>query len=312
MSNGINLATESDETAPGSETPGPRAQTGVVGGTTGRTRIKRVVLYALLVLGLIPTMFPFIWLVRSSLMNTTQIFVAPPEWIPNPFEWENFTGAMTAQPFARYFLNTMIIEVAVVLGTIISCSIVAFSFSRLRWRGRNVCFAILLSSLMLPYAVTLIPTFIMWHYVGGLNTFLPLTVPAWFGGAAGGVFNVFLLRQFFLTIPYELDEAAYIDGASPWRVFWQIILPLSRPAIVVVTIFTFIFVWNDFLGPLVYLNDERLYTLAIGLASFQGVYSAQWGYLMAASTAVIAPVIVLFFFAQRYFIEGVTLTGIKS
>lgn len=278
-----------------------------------RYRVKRVVVYSLLVLGLAPTMLPFVWLVRSSLMGPDQIFIAPPEWIPDPFVWSNFPEALSAQPFLGFFLNTMIIEVLVVIGTLLSSSVVAFSFARLRWPGRNAVFAILLSTLMLPYAVTLVPTFLMWDYVGALNTFIPLTVPAWFAGiATGGVFNVFLLRQFFLTIPFELDEAAYIDGATPWRVYWKIILPLSRPALVVVTIFTFIFVWNDFLGPLVYLNDERFYTLAIGLASFQGNYTSQWEYLMAASTAVIAPVIILYFFGQRYFIQGVTLTGLKS
>lgn len=274
--------------------------------------VGRIVLYVVLVLGAIPTMLPFVWLVRSALMNDNQIFVAPPEWIPRPFEWANFTGALTSQPFFGYFLNTMIIEIAVVTGTILTCSVAAFSFSRLRWRGRNVVFAVLLSSVMLPYAVTLIPTFVMWRSLGALDTFFPLTVPAWFAGAGGGVFNVFLLRQFFLTIPFELDEAAYIDGASPWKVFWTIVMPLSKPALVVVTIFTFIGAWNDFLGPLLYLNDQANYTLALGLASFQSTYTAQWGYLMAASTAVIAPIIALFFFLQRYFIEGVTLTGIKN
>ena len=278
----------------------------------GRRNVGRLVLYVVLVVGAIPTMLPFVWLVRSALMNENQIFVAPPQWVPRPIEWVNFSGALTAQPFARYFVNTMIIEIVVLVGTVLTCSIAAFSFARLRWRGRNIAFAILLSSVMLPYAVTLIPTFVMWRSLGALDTFVPLTVPAWFAGAGGGVFNVFLLRQFFLTIPFELDEAAYIDGASPWKVFWTIVMPLSRPALVVVTIFTFIGVWNDFLGPLLYLNDERKYTLALGLASFQSVYTAQWGYLMAASAAVIAPIIVLFFFLQRYFIEGVTLTGIKN
>lgn len=278
----------------------------------GSVRLSRVALYLTLLLGACCTVLPFIWLVRSALMTADQIFIAPPEWIPHPFEWSNFSGALTAQPFGRYFLNTMIIEVIAVLGTVVTCAIAAFSFARLRWTGRNIVFGILLTSLMLPYAVTIVPTFIMWQTIGALDTFAPLTVPAWFAGAAGGVFNVFLLRQFFLTIPFELDEAAYIDGATPWRVFWQIIMPLSRPAIVVVSIFTFIAVWNDFLGPLLYLNDDRLYTLALGLASFQGIYNAQWGYLMAASAVVIAPIIALFFFAQRHFIEGVTLTGVKN
>ncbi|GAA4728077.1 carbohydrate ABC transporter permease [Phytohabitans rumicis] len=272
----------------------------------------RILLYLALAAGAVPTLLPFVWLVRSALMQDTQMFIAPPQWIPDPFQWSNFTEALTAQPFGRYFLNTVVIAVISVLGTVLTCSIAAFSFSRLRWRGRNVVFAVLLSSVMLPYAVTLIPTFVMWQELGALNTIAPLTVPSWFAGAGGGVLNVFLLRQFFLTIPFELDEAAYIDGASPWRVFWMVVMPLSKPAIVVVTIFTFIGTWNDFLGPLLYLNDEEKYTLSIGLASFQSIYITQWGYLMAASAAVIAPIIALFFFLQRYFIEGVTLTGIKN
>ncbi|MGN9910178.1 carbohydrate ABC transporter permease [Phytohabitans sp. LJ34] len=272
----------------------------------------RIPLYIALAAGAAATLLPFVWLVRSAFMQDAQMFISPPQWIPDPFQWSNFTEALTAQPFGRYFLNTVIIAVISVLGTVLTCSVAAFSFSRLRWRGRNVVFGVLLSSVMLPYAVTLIPTFVMWQELGALNTIAPLTVPSWFAGAGGGVLNVFLLRQFFLTIPYELDEAAYIDGASPWRVFWMVVMPLSKPAIVVVTIFTFIGTWNDFLGPLLYLNDEEKYTLSIGLASFQSIYITQWGYLMAASAAVIAPIIALFFFLQRYFIEGVTLTGIKN
>ncbi|HUR04777.1 MAG TPA: carbohydrate ABC transporter permease [Nonomuraea sp.] len=275
-------------------------------------RYGRALLYVALVAGSIPTLLPFVWLVRSALMADSQMFVAPPEWIPRPFQWSNFSEALTAQPFGLYLLNTVIIAVICVLGTVFTCSVAAFSFSRLRWRGRNVVFALLLSGVMLPYAVTIIPTFVMWQELGALDTFVPLTVPAWFAGAGGGVFNVFLLRQFFLTIPFELDEAAYIDGASPWRVFWTIVMPLSKPAIIVVTIFTFIGTWNDFLGPLLYLQDEEKYTLSLGLASFQSVFITQWGYLMAASAAVIVPIVALFFFLQRYFIEGVTLTGIKN
>jgi multiple sugar transport system permease protein len=272
----------------------------------------RALVYAALIIGSVVCMIPFAWLVRSALMGPDQIFTSPPEWIPRPFVWSNFSEALTIQPFYRYFLNTMTIELFVVTGIVITCSLAGYSFARLRWPGRNLIFGILLSGLMLPYAVTLIPTFIFWQAVGGVNTYLPLTVPAWFAGAAGGAFNVFLLRQFFLTIPKELDEAAYIDGATPLGVFWRIILPLSKPALIVVTIFTFIAVWNDFLGPLIYLNDDDKFTLALGLASFRGLYNAQWGYLMAASTAVITPIIVLFFFAQRYFIEGITMTGIKG
>jgi multiple sugar transport system permease protein len=275
-------------------------------------RHGRILLYAALVAGSITTLLPFVWLVRSALMQDAQMFVSPPQWIPSPFQWSNFTESLTTQPFGRYFVNTLVIAVISVLGTVLTCSIAAFSFSRLRWRGRNVTFALLLTGVMLPYVVTLIPTFVMWQELGAIDTIAPLTVPSWFAGAGGGVFNVFLLRQFFLTIPFELDEAAYIDGASPWRVFWTIVMPLSKPAIVVVTIFTFIGTWNDFLGPLLYLQNEEGYTLSLGLASFQSMYITQWGYLMAASAAVIAPIIALFFLLQRYFIEGVTLTGIKN
>ena len=275
-------------------------------------RLVHVLLWGVLIVGAVVMLFPFVWLVRSALMTDDQIFISPPEWIPNPFAWSNFSDALTAVPFFQYFLNTMIIEVFVVTGTVLTCSLAAFSFARLRWRGRNLVFGLLLTGVMLPYAVTLVPTFVMWGYLGALDTFIPLIVPAWFAGAGGGVFNIFLLRQFFLTIPFELDEAAYIDGATPWQVFWRIIMPNSKPAIVVVVIFTFIGVWNDFLGPLLYLSDESKFTLALGLASFQSTYTAQWGLLMAASLMVILPIIVLFFVLQRYFVEGVTLTGVKG
>lgn len=272
----------------------------------------RLIVFLALYLGAVVTLVPFLWLVRSSLMEPRQIFTFPVEWIPDPFAWGNYPQALTAVDFRQYFTNTMIIEVGVITGTLISSTLAAFAFSRLRWRGRNVVFGILLSSLMLPYAVTLIPTFLLWRELHALDTFVPLIVPSWFASGIGGVFNIFLLRQFFMTIPRDLDEAAYIDGASPIRVLVEVILPLSRPALIVVGIFTFIAVWNDFLGPLIYLTSEDNYTLAIGLRSFTSIYSSQWDLLMAASTAVVAPVIVLFFFAQRYFIEGIALTGIKG
>lgn len=273
-----------------------------------RRGLARGLIYLILIAGSVLMLIPFAWMVRSSLMDTTSIFLFPPEWIPNPFQWSNYPEALTSVPFAQYFLNTMTIELFVVPGVLISSAIAGFSFARLRWPGRNVVFALLLSSMMLPGAVTLIPTFMFWKYLGAINTYVPLTVPAWFGGA----FNIFLLRQFFLTIPRELDEAAYMDGANPLQVATRIIAPLATPALLVVGIFTFIGVWNDFLGPLIYLNDDSKYTLALGLAQFNGVYHQQWGYLMAASTTVIAPIIFIFFFAQRYFIEGITLTGIKG
>lgn len=269
----------------------------------------RIFIYFFLILGSFMMMVPFIWLIRSSLMTNAQIFVFPPEWIPNPFQWSNYSEALTIVPFYRYFLNTMKIEVFTVIGVLLTSSLAAFSFARLKWPGKNIVFALLLSTLMLPYAVTLIPTFIFWKSIGMINTIVPLTVPAWLGG---GAFNIFLLRQFFLTIPRELDEAAYMDGATPFTVYWKIILPLSKPALIVVGIFTFINVWNDFLGPLVYLGDNDSYTLALALASFKGMMNAQWGYLMAASAAITFPIVVLFFLAQKSFIQGITLTGLKG
>jgi multiple sugar transport system permease protein len=270
---------------------------------------KKILVYALLVAGAIPTLLPLIWLVRSALMNSGQIFVSPPQWIPKPFAWDNFTGALTQVPFARYFLNTLIIEAGVLIGTLLSCSLAAFSFARLRWKHKNLVFGLLMSGVMLPYAVTLIPTFLFWQKIGMVNTYVPLVLPSFFGTA---VFNIFLLRQFFLSIPYELDESAYIDGASPFQVYWRIILPLSKPALAVVGVFTFLGVWNDYLGPLIYLNDSDKYTLAMGLASFQGTYTAQWGYLMAAAAVVLLPIVLLFAFAQKYFVEGIALTGLKG
>ena len=190
----------------------------------------------------------------------------------------------------RYFFNTLYILVPTVIGTLITASLAAFGFSRLQWPGRDWVFGILLSALMLPYAVTLIPTFLLWARIGLINTYWPLVLPDWFGGS---IFYVFLLRQFFLTLPRELDEAAIIDGANPLQVLRHVVVPLSRPALITVGIFSALFEWNDFLGPLIYLNDSRQFTLALGLAEFTGLYTSQWHLLMAASTVVIAPVLVL-------------------
>lgn len=265
--------------------------------------------YLLLIAGSIVMMVPFAWLVRSSLMSTAQIFIFPPEWIPRPVEWSNYSKALTVVPFATYARNTILLEILVIPGVLLTSSAAAYSFSRLRWPGRDWVFGLLLATLMLPYAVTLIPVFLLWRGLDGINTFAPLVVPAWFGG---GVFNIFLLRQFMRGIPKELDEAAYMDGANPLIVLFHILVPLSKSALIVVAIFTFIGVWNDFLGPLIYLNSDSMKTLALGLASFRGMYNAQWGYLMAASTAVLMPILILFFVAQRHFVQGIALTGIKG
>jgi multiple sugar transport system permease protein len=273
-------------------------------------RVGTVVAYALLVLVGALCLVPFVWLIRSSFMTASQIFEVPPQWIPDPVELANYSGAMSAQPFVRYFANTAQILVLVVPGMLISCSTAAFAFSRLQWPGRNVVFGCLMSALMLPYAVTLIPSFIGWQFLGFVDTYIPLTVPAWF--AAGGAFNIFMLRQFFLGIPADLDNAVYVDGGSPFTVYRKIILPLNKGPLTLVAVFTTIAVWNDLLNPLIYLSDPNKFTASLGLASFTGLYSSQWGYLMAAAVVVIAPMIILFAIAQRFIMEGIALSGIKG
>ena len=274
-----------------------------------RYKIANTLTYIFLVVFSLICLIPFYWMVRSSFMDISQIFIIPPIWIPNPIKISNYVEALTLLPFGRYFLNTTYIVVLSVGGTLITSSLCAYSFSRINWPGRNIVFSVLLTALMLPYAATLIPTFIGWQKLGAINTYIPLILPAWFGG---GVFNIFLLRQFFMTIPRELDEAVHIDGASHFTIYSRIIIPLSKPALVVVGLFSFLAVWNDFLGPLVYLNSEAKYTLSLGLMQFQGMYSAQWQYMMAAATVVVLPTVIVFMIGQDYFIEGITLTGLKG
>ena len=269
---------------------------------------KNYFTYIILISGSFFMLMPLVWLVRSSFMELNQIFIFPPVWIPEPITFENYPGVFDAVPFLKYFINTFTILIPSVIGIVISCCMGAYAFSRLNWPYRDFIFAVLMTTLMLPYAVTLIPTFLIWAKLGLVNTFWPLIIPKWFGA----IFYIFLLRQFFLTIPKELDEAAKIDGANLLQILWHVILHLSRPALITVAIFAALAEWNDFLGPLIYLNNDEDYTLAIGLAQFTGLYHSQWNLLMAASTMVVIPVIILFFFAQKHFIEGIALTGTKG
>jgi multiple sugar transport system permease protein len=280
-------------------------------------KLSRVVLYLLLYVGAAVCLVPFYWLVRSSLMDMNQIFQYPLVWIPSPFRFENYVDALTALPFGRYFLNTGIIVVSCVAGILISCSLSAYGLSRINWPGRETVFAIIMTSLMLPYFATLIPNFIMWKSLNLVNTYVPLILPSWFGVGTmsiigGGMFNIFLLRQFFRSLPKELDEAAFIDGAGHFKIYSTIIIPLSKPALISTGLFTFLNTWNDFVGPLIYLNGEEKYTLQLGLRTFIGNYAAQWHLLMAAATVVLVPVIILFFIGQRYFVEGIATSGIKG
>jgi multiple sugar transport system permease protein len=270
--------------------------------------LARVLLVVVLLLLAIMFVIPFYWLLSTSVKPMDELFVFPPIWIPKQFAWSNFSNAVNFFPFAQYFFNTLIICVATVAGTLISNSLIAYGLSRIQWPGRNILFILLLGTLLLPSQVTLIPLFIMFAHIGWVDTYLPLIVPAFFGNA----FFMFLLRQFFMTIPQELGDAVRVDGGSEWTIFTRIILPLSVPALATVALFTFINSWNDFLGPLIYLQTPSKYTLSIGLSTFLGQYGSQWSWLMAASALVFIPIVVLFFFTQRTFIQGITLTGSKG
>jgi len=261
-----------------------------------------------LIAGLVLIFLPIAWAVSTSLKNPGDIFLFPPTWIPDPIRWQNYVDAMTKADFGRYFLNTTFITVVDIVAKVMSCSLVAFSFARLRWWGRDVLFMVMLSTLMLPQQVTLIPQFIIYRQFGWIDTFMPLIVPNLFGGP----FFTFLLRQFFLSIPTDLDDAARIDGCSSWGVYWRIILPLSRPALMMVAIYVFNITWNDFFGPLIYLHNRNNYTISLGLQAFQTQSGPEWHLIMAASLVAMLPVLVLFFFGQRYFIQGVVFSGVKG
>lgn len=252
---------------------------------------------------------PLLWLLSSSLKNTAMIFTYPPQWIPNPVRFENFTDVFRVIPFAQFTLNTVIVTTTALFGQLLSASLVAFGFARLRFPGRDVLFLVLLGTIMIPYHITLIPTFVLFRMLGWLDTWLPLIVPYWFGG---GAFFIFLLRQFFMRLPLELDDAAYIDGATIFGVFWRIILPQAKPALGVVAVFSFLNHWNDFFGPLIYLNSVDKYTLAIGINLFRSLQTTEWNLLMAASVMISLPCILVYALAQRFFIQGVVFTGLKQ
>ncbi|MDD5766596.1 MAG: carbohydrate ABC transporter permease [Candidatus Marinimicrobia bacterium] len=265
--------------------------------------------YLLLICAAVVLILPFIWIISTSLKGNESIFAFPPQWIPKDFHWDNYAKVFTKMPFFVYLKNSVFISVMTILGTLISSSLVAYAFACLKWPGRDWLFIFVLGTMMLPAQVTMIPVFVLYKQFGWLNTFKPLIVPAFFGG---GAFNIFLLRQFFLTIPKELFEAARLDGCSEFRIYWKIVLPLAKPALATVAILTFMMTWNDFLGPLIYLSDKLKGTLALGLAMFVGQYQTEWGVLMAASVLVMLPVIVLFFLFQKYFIRGFMMSGIKG
>jgi len=275
-----------------------------------RMRIQRIVATLLILMGAGVVLVPFWWMIRTSLMSMGEAFLVPTHWYPRNVEWHNYIDAWRAAPFTQYTWNSVVVTFLSTVGTVFTASLTAFGFARLRAPGRDFLFMLILSSLMIPSIVVLVPTYLLFLKLGWIDTYLPLIVPYWLGG---GAFSIFLLRQFFRGIPRDFDEAATLDGASFFRIYWNIAVPLSLPAHAAVAIFAFFFHWNEFFGPLIYLNNSEKYTLPVGLSFFVKAYGVvQWNQLMAVTLVAMLPCIVVFFLAQRYFVEGITLTGVKG
>ncbi|MCD6289292.1 MAG: carbohydrate ABC transporter permease [Anaerolineae bacterium] len=277
--------------------------------------IVEILKYFILITLAVSFLLPFFWMATSALKDDSQVYTFPPVWIPRPAHWNNFPDAWNFLPFNLYLFNTVVkYAVPSTIGTVLSSALVAYGFARIRWPGRDILFSICLMTMMVPGQVTLIPLFITFKKMGWVNTYLPLVVPAYFGNA----YFIFMLRQFFRTIPLELSDAARIDGASEFAILFHVILPLVRPALAVVALFQFMWTWNDYFGPLIYVNIRPQWTLALGLehlrnqATQVGTKVLAYPYLMAVSTIITLPIVLLFFFAQRTFIEGITLTGMKG
>lgn len=259
---------------------------------------------------------PLLWMVMTAIKPIEETMTATPKLLPSKFLWDNFPKAVTYGskelgyiPFLLYARNTLMVTLLCVAGSVCSNAVVAYAFARLRWPGRDAFFAVTLATMMVPFPVLMVPTFGLFKWLGWVGTFRPLWVPAFFGSA----FSIFLLRQFFRTIPMELSEAAKIDGCSEVRIFTDVLLPLAKPALAVVALFTFMGTWNDFMGPMIYLSDQETFTLSLGLQAYQSQHGGtQWNLLMAAATVVILPVIVVFFFAQKMFIQGIATSGLKG
>jgi multiple sugar transport system permease protein len=252
---------------------------------------------------------PLIWMAGTSFKTAQQALTLPVVWWPHPFLWSNYPDLFEALPYFRFFWNTFLYAAVTIVGVCISSSLVAYGFSRLKWPGRDAVFSVMLMTLILPFVCTLIPLFVMYKRFGWIGGYLPLEVPTFFGSS---VFSTFLLRQFFMTIPQSLSEAARIDGANEFYIYLRIILPLAKPAMATVILFQFIYCWNDYLGPLVYISNQNSYPLSLGLALILGEFTTNWAWVMAGATAATAPIVILFFFTQRTFIQGITLTGTKG
>ncbi len=274
-----------------------------------KIKIGTILKYTVIIAIAAVFLFPFYWMLRTSVMSLDDIFKIPIVYFPKKVELQHYAAAFEVFPLLKYLLNSLFITSLATMGAMLSSSLCAFGFSRINWRGRDTVFTVVLSGMLLPSAVTLIPTFLMWRSAGVSDSYLPLIVPAWFGG---GAMNIFLLRQFYRTIPKEIDEAASIDGANYFQIYLHIILPLTKPAMVVVMLFAFMASWNDFLTPMIYLNTQSKYTISIGLQLFMTAYQTSWNQLMAAATVSVLPCVILFLLGQRYIVEGITVTGSKG
>jgi len=284
----------------------------VTGARRRRLKVGRVIRttvlpHTLLCLLGVAFLAPFAWMFLTSIKSVDEIFKLPVVWLPTRIQWQNYIDAVQTIPFQRYTVNTLLICVLSIGGQLLASPLVAYGLARIPFKGRDVIFYIMMGTMILPYQVTMIPVYVMYNKLNLVDSYVPLILPNFFGSA----FYIFLLRQFFRNIPLELTESAKIDGAGEFRIYSTIILPLAKPAIYSVALFTFLSEWGDFLGPLLYLNDPVKWTLSIGLKAFIGEYKVDWGPLMAASTIFTVPIIVLYFFVQRQFIQGITMTGFK-
>jgi ABC-type glycerol-3-phosphate transport system permease component len=272
--------------------------------------LARIALYLVLTLLSLTFALPLLWMISTSLKTDPQVYRVPPIWIPNPMRFQNYVDVWTRRPFGRWFVNTMRYCIPSTIGVLLSSVLVAYSFSRIPWGGRKTLFFLCIATMMIPFQVQMIPLYIIFRNLQWINSYKPLIVPTFFGNA----YYIFLLRQFFLTIPQDLSDAARVDGCAELGILWRIILPLSKPVLAVVALFQFMGAWNNYLGPLIYLNEETKFPLALGLQSMRSSFQEAlvWPYLMAASTLIVAPMIIMFFLTQRTFVEGITLTGVKG
>jgi multiple sugar transport system permease protein len=284
-------------------------------GRQARKTLQRIMIYGLLTAGAILVMIPFFWLLRTSLMWEGDIFLYPPRWLPIPPVWENYVTIFNLPfvPLLTFWKNSIVLSVWSVIGDLFSASLVGFSLSRIRWRGRNLLFGIVVVMMFLPSQITMIPSYILFGWLGWLNTLLPLIVSSW----VGHPFFIFLMRQFTHSIPLELDDAARIDGCNTFGIYWRIVLPLTKPALAAIAIFAFQSKWNQFFEPLIYINSKENLPLAVGLYFFRstvgtGNIDTSWSHLMAATTLSLLPILLVFFFAQRIFIQGIVFTGVKA